>query len=262
MKILFLISALFVLSNCASQTSADKIKNNSAQTTPTIVNANNVNANNWTLPPNEPVDNVKLGKLEKQNAVFKIVPEEFSKVDFENFKYPSSGEKKIIPLKNGSYEYEYKGNGCIACGGEEYNLGNVYYLDLTSDEKKEAIIMLSVLSCGGSCDGGATFIYIYSANYSKPQLLWRLETGSLGYGCAIKSLAIEAKKINIELFGRCKTGKDIETASMGLTKFEVKDSTRLIYEFDGKTVVRKHKEYISVSERNVMNYACEISIAE
>ncbi len=62
----------------------------------------NVNANSWTPPPDEPVDNAKLGKLNKQNAIFEIVPDEFSKVDFENFKYPSSREKKIIPLKNGS----------------------------------------------------------------------------------------------------------------------------------------------------------------
>ncbi len=82
--------------------SADKIENNSAQTTPAIANTNNVNANSWTPPPDEPVDNAKLGKLNKQNAIFEIVPDEFSKVDFENFKYPSSREKKIIPLKNGS----------------------------------------------------------------------------------------------------------------------------------------------------------------
>ncbi|MBA2620155.1 MAG: hypothetical protein H0U87_03030 [Acidobacteria bacterium] len=190
------------------------------------------------------------------------MPDEFSKVDFKNFKYISSREKKIIPLRNGSYQYEYKGDGCIACGGETFDLGKVYYLDLFGDAKKEAVVMLSVLSCGGSCDGGADFIYIYSANHNKPKLLWRLETGSNGYGCGIKSLAIESKKINIELFGKCKTGKDIETSSMGFTKFNVKDSTRLLYEFDGKTFVRKHKEYISVPERNVMNYISEISISE
>jgi hypothetical protein len=48
-------------------------------------NANVSNTNQWRLPPDEPVDNAKLKKLEIQNAPFKIVPEEFSKVDFKNF---------------------------------------------------------------------------------------------------------------------------------------------------------------------------------
>lgn len=92
--------------------------------------------------------------------------------------------------------------------------------------------------------------------------MWHLETGSTGYGCGIKSMAIEPKKINIELFGRCSGGNNIETNSLGLSKFSVKDSTRLLYEFDGKNFVRKQKEYISVPERSVMNYLPEISISD
>lgn len=257
MKILFLILALLVLSDCANQTSADKIELDKIQPTPIINKTEISNANQWTPPPRESVDNAKLGKLEKQNAAFKIVPEEFSKVDFGNFKYPSSREKKIIPLKDGGYQYDYE-----TSGGETYSLKNVYFLDLTGDRKKEAIVLLSVVSCGGSCDGGANFIYIYSTHHNKPKLIWHLETGSTGYGCGIKSMAIEPKKINIELFGRCSTGKNIETNSLGLSKFSVKDSTRLLYEFDGKKFVRKQKEYISVPERSVMNYLPEISISE
>jgi hypothetical protein len=263
MKFLFLILALLVSLNCTNQTSADKLKNDTAQSTPTIDTANVSNTNQWTPPPDEPVDNVKLGKLDKQNAVFEIVPEEFNGIDFGNFKYSSSREKKIIPLKNGSHQYEYKGGGCKACGGETYDLNNVYFLDLTGDAKKEAVVLLSVLSCGGSCDGGATFIYIYSADYNEPKLLWRLETGSRAYGCSIKSLAIESKKINVELFGRCYTGKDADPNSFGImNKFNIKDSTHLVYEFSGKTFIRKLKEYISVPERNVMNYRSEINIIE
>ncbi len=161
-----------------------------------------------------------------------------------------------------TYQYEYKGGGCKGYGGETYDLNDVYFLDLTGDEKKEAIVMLSVLSCGGSCDGGAYFIYIYSANYYKPKLLWRLETGDRAYGCSLKSLAIERKKINIELFGRCVSDKGEEKETRIMNKFSVPDTTHYIYEFNGETFVRKHKDYTSVPERNVMNYTSEISISE
>ncbi len=71
MKFLFLISVLLVLSGCLSQTSTDKIENDTAQPKPTVNNAEISNKNQWTAPPKETVDNAKLGKLEKQNAEFR-----------------------------------------------------------------------------------------------------------------------------------------------------------------------------------------------
>ncbi len=261
MKTLFFVLALLILSNCASQTSADKIGNDTPYPKPTIDNANIPNVNQWTPPPDEPVDKAKLEKLEKQNAPFKVVPEEFSKVDFKNFNYSSSREKKIIPLKNGSYEYEYKGNGCIVCGGEKYYLSDVYFLDLTGDAKKEAIVLLSVLSCGGSCDGGAKFSYVYSIVKNNPKLIWRFETGSLGYGMGLKSFTVRDKKIIIEQFGGYISKKD-EKKGIGMNKFHSENTTLSIFGFNGKKITQEKQEIISVPTRNVMNYLAEISINE
>ena len=264
MKSIFLISALLIISGCSHFGTNENPKNETVNPNLEADISKNVNQKILTNSV-EPVDDVKLGRLEKQNSVFKVVPQEFAKVNFKNFNYPSNREVRVISLKNGGYEYAYKApkGEKYGSGGEDYDLKNVYFLDVTGDKKKEAIVLISVLSCGGSCDGGAYLLYIYSANYKKPKLLWRLETGSRAYGCSIKSLSIETSKINIELFGRCITEKDVEDDSLGiLPKFNIKDSTQLLYEFDGKSFARKRKEYVSVPERNIVNYNSEISLIE
>jgi hypothetical protein len=246
MKILFLLLALFVLSGCASQISAFKEENVLAKPNPTIDDINNINSNDSTPVPDKTSSINQTQESEGQNEEFAVPSEEFKKVDFKNFKYLTKTQG-AIHLVNGIFEHNER------LGGETFELRDAYYVDLTNHSKKEAIVWLSVLSCGASCDGGANLFYIYSMEKNKPKLLWKFETGSLAYGEGLKSFTVKNKKIIIEQFG-----KD----SADMYKFSTKGTIRSAFGYRGKKIVQESKEIIPTPERNVMNYSAEISINE
>lgn len=262
MKVLFLILVLFVLSNCANQSVAFKDENVLAKPSPTV---DNHNANNSTTIQNEAskIDEAKQKELEAQNEKFKIAPDDFKQIDFKNFSYPykfSYGEKKKInvSLKDGEYEFDFLNDG-----GDRgwFSFKDAYYVDLTSDGKQEAIIILWHVSCGyGSCDGGAGLFYIYTIRQNKLKSLWQFETGSLAYGCGLKSFTVKDGKITMELFRSYidETSKQNESGK----KFYAEDTTRIVFGFNGKKFVEEKKEFIDVPERSVLNYRPEISINE
>jgi len=254
MKILFLISSIFLLSNCASQTSADKLVNNPAQPTPTIVNANNVNVNNWKPIDNEAdkIDEAERKELDARNENFKQVPDEFEGIDFENFKYP------LARLKNGEHEERDEKH----LGGTTYNFDEAFFIDLNNDNRKEAVVMLYAVSCGGSCDGGRSIIHFYSSRKNKPRLVDWIELGSRSGGCSLKSFKIKDKKIFIEQFGKCAKNSSYEENRVNSCKFCVKDLTRSIYSIKSSELFRESIEEIKTPETNVINYFAEISINE
>ncbi len=254
MKILFLISVLFLLSNCASQMSADKLVNKPAQPTPTIVNANNDNVNNWKPIEKEAgkIDEVKRKEIEAQNDNFRQVPDEFKGIDFENFKFP------LARLKNGEYEERDEKH----LGGTTFSFSDAFFADLTNDTKKEAIVMLYAVSCGGSCDGGRSIIHFYVSRKNKPKLVDWIELGSRSGGCSLKSFKIKDKKIFIEQFGKCAKNSSYEENRVYSCKFCVKDLTRSIYSIKNSELFRESIEEIETPETNVINYLAEISINE
>lgn len=255
MKILFAVLAFLILSNFACQSSLINGENATAKPMPTESPVNDYNSNK---PLPVPVEQSNPSQFEARNEKFRNVPEEFKLIDFEQMSYPYkfsyNGRKTNVALKDGKYEYEEKPSG-----GGWFDLSDVFYVDLTNDKSPEAIVLLWHVSCGGSCDGGTALFYIYSLEKNKLKSLWRFESGSLAYGCGLKSFTVKDKKITMELFGRCfdKTKK-----SLSMNKFQVKDTTRLTFGFDGKKIVEERKEYISTDVRNVMNYRVEISINE
>lgn len=268
MKVLILLSALLFLSNCAIPAAAPSDKSVAADKssfiTPTPENTNSVIVGNFTpLSPEESIkiDNTERRKAESQIEKLKDVPEQLKKVDFLNFKYPRNQSATIIALKDGGYQYEYKSNGCVACGGENYNLKSIYYTNLTGDDKKEAIVHMTVVSCGGSCDGGSDLFYFYSIRQNKLKLLWQYETGSLAYGCGLKSFAVKNGKITIEQFGKCVRNKNLND-STGMNKFQIQDTTRFVFGFDERKFVQDSKGIIPVTARSIMNHTSEISIDE
>jgi hypothetical protein len=253
MKILFIILALVILSNCVNQTSAFKNENISATPSPTVDNSNNVNANSWKPIPNEAdkIDQAKRQELEIQNEKFRIVPEGFRSVDFKNFEYPS------VRLKNGVYE-----EADNYTGGTTFRFDKVFFIDLAGDEKKEAIVLLNAVSCGGSCDGGSLVIHIYSSQKGKARLIDFIELGSRSGGCSLKSLTIKDRKIHIEQFGKCAKNSKYEENRVHNCKFCVRDLTRSVYSIKNSQLVRESVEQIETPETDVMNYSSEISINE
>lgn len=253
MKILFTFLAFLVLSDYSCQSSAFTNKNTTTQPTQAISNENSSNSNTFVPVP---VEKSNPEQFKAQNEKFRVVPENFKRIDFENFSYPYEfsydGRKINIALKKGKFEYEEKPSG-----GGWFDLSDIFYVDLTNDKNPEAIVLLWHVSCGGSCDGGAPLFYIYTLEQNKLKPLWQFETGSLAYGCGLKSFTVKNQKITMELFGRCFEKTD---ESPTMNKFEVKDTTLLTFRFNGKKIVEEKKELIPTDVRNVMNYLSEISI--
>lgn len=250
MKYLFIFLALIFLSSCTDRISADKQENNPIRETPTSM-SNSVNTNSFQPVEPEKIDQKRRDELDIQNQKFREVPVEFKDVDFENFKFPS------VKLKDGEFEEI----NVDQMNGATYRLGEVFYVDLTGDIKKEAIVILWALSCGGSCDGGSETTYFYSSQNGKAKLLDFIQTGSRSSGCFIKSFAIKNKKLSIEQFGTCIKNSDYDENIVNSCKFCVKDLTRSVYVFNNQSkLVREFVEEIKTPETNVMNYFAEISI--
>ncbi len=256
MKILFLIVALFILTNCANRISSIVNENVSIEPNATINNSNVVNVNNWTriIEEADKINKDKRKELDVQNEKFRQTPEEFKNVDFENFKYP------IVSLENGEKDERNPKNPLA--GGQSYTLSDVFYIDLIGDAKKEAVVMLYVVGCGASCDGGRDIIYFYSSQKGKTKLLDEIETGSKSGGCSLKSLIIKDKKIVTEQFGRCVKKSDSDENQDYSCKFCVRDRTRSIYSFANGELRRESNEVIEVSESDLMKYSPEINMNE
>lgn len=194
-----------------------------------------------------------------------VIPEDFKAVDFANFTYPTFTAGKGVRLKGGSFERPYRHGG-----GETYELRNVSFADMTGDGKKEAIVELSVVRCGGSCDGGSHEFYVYESGGRKPRLFWRVGSGSLAYGCGLKTLTVRGRHIIIEVFKDC----DFDAGAFGsddrkgkeeaepIYKFESKEFTRFSFESDGRKVSLKGREVFPYPKGDVMNYRSEISISD
>lgn len=174
------------------------------------------------------------------NEEFLAVPGRWASVDFKNHHYAyrfSDGSKDSFTLKDGEYRYTE------GLGGTWYSLADVYYVDVTGDLIPDAIVDVERVSCGGSCDGGVRLLFIYSNSKGKLKELFRYATGTYGYGCGLKSVTLERKKVSLELFGRCpRPGMD----DPGLAgKYLPKDLTQLTFLFRNGRFIRTKIKYVS-----------------
>lgn len=201
-------------------------------------------------------EQLKQSGTTSQTEKFKIAPKEFKQIDFKNYSYSYkfyNGRKTNITLKDGEFEYDFKEDKGW------FSLSEVYYVDLTNDTKAEAIVLLWNVSCGVSCDGGSALFYIYTIKQNQLKSLWQFETGSLAYGCGLKSFTVRNKKLQLELFGNC---NDKMNDSSSLGKFQVKDTTQMTFAFNGAKFIAEKKEAAFAPERNVMNYNPQIIIED
>lgn len=193
------------------------------------------------------------------NEQFRSVPGRWASIDFMHHSYGPykfhGGRKINLTLKNGEYQYEfYETRGW-------FSLRDVYYVDITGDQIPDAIVNLSRTECGGgSCDGGADLFFIYSKNAEgKLKELFRYETGSYAYGCALKSLTLGGEEVRLELFGRCpEPGREYP----GPGKYMVKDLTRLVFQYQEKGFLSTTPRFVSTDVVDVRNYKPEVHINE
>lgn len=194
------------------------------------------------------------------------VPPEWQEVDFRNHSYPVSWGRRAFKLEGGEYEY-YQDKGFKDSSGW-FRLLDVHYADVTGDARPEAIVRVSQVNCGGSCDGGADLIYFYTAGGRRPRLLWRLETGSLGYGCGLKSFKVRGDAATIETFKNCRldreslVGDDEREPGEPAFKFSAKTFTRFRFEFDGRRFTLTKREVFPNPRQDVKNYSASVSISD
>jgi hypothetical protein len=169
----FLFPALMLIlwANCASH-SVSKFPATPTLNTSTPENSTAVSQGNSSETSNEVMSE-------------KEVPATFKGIDFKHLSYPTSFRKKYIPLHDGTYEIPG------GTGGETFELEGVDYVDITGDGKKDAVVQLFWLSCGVSCDGGSHLFYVYSILRGQLKLMSRIETGSLGYTCGLRSFVVQ-----------------------------------------------------------------------
>jgi hypothetical protein len=185
------------------------------------------------------------------NEEFRRVPERFAKVDFRNFKYP------LGRLKDGELDTRDPQNPMA--GGMTFSLTDVFYLDLDGNEDEEAVVLMNEVGCGVSCDGGATVIYIYSANGRTPTLRGKIDLGSRSSGCSLKSLAIENAKLEIVQFGKCTTGP-YSDPTVPRCKFCASGETTSSWILNGGKLKRTSVAEQDTPEVDTMNYVSTITI--
>lgn len=209
----------------------------------------------YRRPDKEEIIN-RIKDVLSTQAVYRYLYQNSAKQQQINFKNHSFGRYRFsngrridLTLRNGEYEFNF----------EEvrgwFRLDDVYYADLTGDGNPEAIVMLSLVQCGGSCDGGAHLIRIYESGLKE---IWHYETGDKAYGCGLKSFTARPKQIVMELFGRCSRPAQ---ESPGPGKFLIDDMTRLTFKFNGRRFVRHKIEFISTATNDTKNYKPEIVVS-
>ncbi len=239
--------ALMVGANCTkhsiSQTSGPGI----SQTTPTPATAK--------APAS--LSTADVSKALKK----KSVPSEFREIDFKNLSYPISLKPGKVRLQDGKVEFfqdKYLGNSW-------FEFSDVDYVDLAGDGKKEAIVRLYQVICGGSCDGSSALFYFFSVSHGRLTLLSRIETGSIAYTCGLKSFVLKERTLVLEAFRLCsfdgvalKNAYDAENRG---GKFIAKEFTRFTLEFDRREFVAKKREVLPNPEIDVKNYRVKINIS-
>lgn len=211
-------------------------------------------------PALTPVSNTKVVKAEEPkdpNDTFRVVPENFAQIDFRNWRYGRyrfGGAKLDLILTAGEQVIPHEEGG-----GETFSLKDVLYADVTGDGKQEAIVNLSHVQCGGSCDGGSNLFYVYQSSKKGLRKIWEYETGGMAYGCGMKSITVLKKMIVLEMFGHCWAPA---SSFAGSGKFMVRDVTQSVFVFNGKRFLQHRMGITASPAQDVKNYTPTVHIQQ
>lgn len=213
-----------------------------------------------TPPTPTPVNNTKVVKPDEPkdpNDQFRVVPENFAQINFNNWRYGRyrfGGAKLDLVLTAGRQVIPHKEGG-----GETFSLKDVLYADVTGDGKPEAIVNLSHVQCGGSCDGGSNLFYVYQSSKNGLRKIWEYETGGMAYGCGLKSITVLKKMIVLEMFGQCWAPA---SSFAGSGKFMVRDVTQSVFVFNGKHFLQHRMGITASAAKDVKNYTPTVHIQQ
>jgi hypothetical protein len=210
-------------------------------------------------PTEPPISSEEREALETPTKAFRIPSPEFENVDFRNHAYPYTDDgtdQILVKLRDGHFEDEQTRDGW-------FDFEDVFYTDLTGDGKKEAIVFLYHVACGGSCDGGAFNLFVFdpTGNLDKPSVI---ELGSTGYGCAARTIKLVRDKIVMDLFGDCALEDGYlkpTDESQGMSKFRIKDTTHLVLAYHGG-FAQESRYVTKVPERSVLNFQYLVGVEQ
>ena len=191
------------------------------------------------------------------NEKYRYVDLSFPTNDFKNRNYGqyklTSGKMLSLKVTNGEFEYD------LGTTDEQgwFFLKDVLFTDVTGDGNADAVVYFSHVECGGSCDGGRALFFIYTIRGDEWKEIWQYETGSLGYGCGLKSLTVLNKQLVLQMFGRCSQPKETEKQ-----KFMVTDTTLANFSFNGTRFVKTDSVVIPAPAREVKNFDAKIHIID
>jgi hypothetical protein len=249
-KTLFLLTVGFMVGpSCASHPISQTSNTALSQNTPTTTSS--------ISPIAESRRDVSNGAEKKQE-----VPLAFKNIDFKNFSYPTSFRRPSIRLKDGTYEHDNPTVG----GGDTFDLSGVDYVDLTGDGEKDAVVRLDWVACGGSCDGGSYLFYFYSIRRGRAVLLSRIEMGSLGYDCGLKSFTLSKTNLKLETFRACRFNglsfNSAHDADETGGKFLTNRFTQFGLRFDGRKFVLRTRKVFPFPEDDFRGYEPKINISD
>lgn len=202
-----------------------------------------------TSPPTPPVATSEaLASSSDGTLTDDVPPSNFRDVDFNNFAFPFG------TLKDGSLDTRKP-----LAGGTSYSVDEVLYVNLVDTPAKEALVTINKVNCGGSCDGGASSVYVYGTTSDVPRLLATLDLGSRAGGCSLKSLIVENQALSVTQFGRCRANTQLDR-SIQTCKFCSKGETVSTWSFVGRKLKRTNVSETDTPEQNVMNYKSEIEL--
>jgi hypothetical protein len=183
-------------------------------------------------------------------------PPEFQNADFKNLSYRTTLRGKV-PLKDGRYEHRDRTGG----GGDQIELRDVSYVDVLGDDRAEAVVHLTQVSCGVSCDGGSHFFYFFSGERGRLRQLSRLETGSLAYGCGLNAFAVEHRRLTVEVFQDCTTnGSTLRLLRPIEGKFIARSYTRFVFRFMSVGLALEDRKTFPNINTEIVNYSPDIKI--
>lgn len=122
-------------------------------------------------------------------------------IDFKNFTYPWYPEGYIPPYKGRKVTLqngEIRVNAIPSKKVENVwlTLDNISYVDLTGDDRDEAIVTVGGVTTFNS---GSACIFIYAMIGGMPKLLWHHETGDRAYG-GLRSIRTENRDLIVEQY--------------------------------------------------------------
>ena len=185
---------------------------------------------------------------------FRVTPTRFERIDFANHSYGpyTSSDGTTVDLK---LEHSHLG---LPHSSGWFALKDVYFRDVTGDDREEAVVWLSHVQCSdGSCNAGTNLFYIFTMRNGVLKPIWQYETASYEHGCGLRSFTVSYKHIMLALFGDCPKSP---TEDPGPVNYIADGFTFVSLKFNGQGFTQKSTDFFPTRPTDLHLYEPAINI--